>query len=180
MFSQTAEYALRVIAYLADRNGEPATNRQIAAGTRVPEGYLAKVLQNLSRFGLVRSQRGLHGGSTLAKPPEQMTVYDVIQAVDPIPRITTCPLGLKSHGVRLCPVHRCLDDAYGMVERNFREATIADLMAEQSGSKPLCETSEAESPPTRASSPLKSATLTINGESTKHPARQSPKKVRRR
>ncbi|HZN68218.1 MAG TPA: Rrf2 family transcriptional regulator [Tepidisphaeraceae bacterium] len=139
MFSQTAEYALRVIAHLAAAGGEAATIKQIAAGTRVPEGYLAKVLQSLARAGLVRSQRGLHGGSVLARPAEELTIYDVVQAVDPIRRITSCPLGLKSHGSVLCPVHRRLDDALGLVERAFRDATIADLLTEPSRSKPLCD-----------------------------------------
>jgi Rrf2 family protein len=139
MFSQTAEYALRVIAYLAGTAGGPATTRQVAAATRVPEGYLAKVLQSLSRAGLVHSQRGLHGGSVLTRDAEQITLYDVIQAVDPIPRITTCPLGLKSHGANLCAVHRRLDDAYAIMEQTLRGSTIADLLAEPSVSKPLCE-----------------------------------------
>ena len=139
MFSQTAEYAIRVVAFLAAERGRAATTRQIAAGTRVPEGYLAKVLQNLSRGGIVRSQRGLHGGSVLARPAEELTFYDVIQAVDPIRRITSCPLGLKSHGSVLCPVHRRLDGALALVERALQEARIADLLNEPSRSKPLCD-----------------------------------------
>jgi Rrf2 family protein len=141
MFSQTAEYALRVVAHLAAVGGKSATTREIAAGTRVPEGYLAKVLQSLSRAGIVRSQRGPGGGSVLARPPEELTIYDVVQAVDPIRRITSCPLGLKSHGSALCPVHRRLDDALALVERAFRDSTIAGLLSEPSRSKPLCDTS---------------------------------------
>lgn len=139
MFSQTAEYALRVVAYLAAAGGKAATTREIAAGTRVPVGYLAKVLQSLSKAGLVRSQRGPNGGSVLARPAEGMTIYDVVQAVDPIRRITSCPLGLKSHGAALCPVHRRLDDALALVEQAFRSSTIAGLLAEPSRSKPLCD-----------------------------------------
>jgi Rrf2 family transcriptional regulator, nitric oxide-sensitive transcriptional repressor len=139
MFSQTAEYALRVVAFLAAAGGEAVTTKQISEGTRVPVGYLAKVLQSLSRGGIVRSQRGPHGGSVLARPAEELTIYDVIQAVDPIRRITSCPLGLKSHGSVLCPVHRRLDNALGLVERSFRDATIADLLTEPSRSKPLCD-----------------------------------------
>ena len=97
------------------------------------------MLQSLSRGGIVRSQRGPHGGSVLARPAEELTIYDVIQAVDPIRRITSCPLGLKSHGSVLCPVHRRLDNALGLVERSFRDATIADLLTEPSRSKPLCD-----------------------------------------
>src|SRR4051794_21543855 len=107
MISQTAEYALRAVVYLAFHKGEPRTVRQLAEPTQVPEGYLAKVMQGLSRAGLVRSQRGLHGGFTLAVPADELTVYDVVQAVDPIHRIKHCPLGLKGH-VNLCPLHRRL------------------------------------------------------------------------
>src|ERR1041384_8003246 len=98
MISRTAEYALRVIVQLASLEGKPATTRQIAQATRVPEGYLAKVLQSLGRAGLIRSQRGLRGGSILVRLPEQISIYDVIDSVDPIQRIRSCPLGLKSHG----------------------------------------------------------------------------------
>ena len=139
MFSQTAEYALRIVVYLASLKGQPATIRQIAGVTRVPEGYLAKVLQSLSRAKILSSQRGLHGGSTLSRSAGQISVYDVIEAVAPLPRITTCPLGLKSHGVNLCPLHRRLDDAMASVERAFRDSTIADLLAEPTTSTPLCE-----------------------------------------
>ena len=137
MFSQTTEYALRVVVYLASLGGAPATNAQTAEATRIPAGYLAKVLLSLSRAGVVRTQRGLHGGSVLARPAESITVYDVVQAVDPIKRILTCPLGLTSHGVNLCPLHRRLDQAIESVEHAFRNSTIAELVADPAPSKPL-------------------------------------------
>ncbi|HXE52050.1 MAG TPA: Rrf2 family transcriptional regulator [Tepidisphaeraceae bacterium] len=142
MFSQTAEYALRVVAHLASLGGQPATTKELAAATRIPEGYLAKVVRSLNRNHLVISQRGLHGGSTLARPPEEITVYDVVNAVTPLPRIRTCPLGIRSHGTTLCPLHRKLDDAVALVERTFKDSTMADLMQEPSRSKPLCDVSE--------------------------------------
>ncbi|HUY31937.1 MAG TPA: Rrf2 family transcriptional regulator [Pirellulales bacterium] len=141
MFSQTAEYALRAIVYLADQGDSPRTTRQIAEVTHVPPGYLAKVMQSLSRAGLVSSQRGLHGGFVLARPPQKLTVLDVIQAVDPLRRIETCPLGLEGH-LSLCPLHRRLDSAVAMVEKALRESTIAELLAEPAKDKniprPLC------------------------------------------
>ncbi|MGH7140821.1 MAG: RrF2 family transcriptional regulator, partial [Pirellulales bacterium] len=93
MISQTAEYALRAIVYLADQSETPQTTQQIAEVTRVPAGYLAKVMQGLSRAGLVRAQRGLHGGFTLAVSAKKLTVLDVVRAVDPLRRIEHCPLG---------------------------------------------------------------------------------------
>jgi Rrf2 family protein len=141
MFSQTAEYALRAVAYLAAQQGEPRTTQQIAAVTKVPPGYLAKVLQALSRAELVHSQRGLGGGCTLRVPPERLTVLDVIQAVDPLRRIRRCPLGLPGH-VNLCPLHRRLDQAIALVEEALRQSTIAELLGEAKSSRgipiPLC------------------------------------------
>ena len=147
MFSQTLEYALRIVVHLASQDGAPATTSQIARVTRVPESYLSKVLQGLSRGGLVSSQRGLHGGSTLTRPASDITLYDVAQAIDPLPRIRTCPLGLKSHGAQLCAVHQRLDDAMGHVERVFRNSTIAELLEKPTASKPLCEALEAHPKP---------------------------------
>ncbi len=139
MFSQTTEYALRAVVWLASQHDQPRTTREIAATTHVPAGYLSKVLQALGRADLVTSQRGLYGGFTLTKPPERISVLEVINAVDPIHRIDKCPLGLKSHGTQLCALHRQLDDAIAHIERVFATSTIADLLSEASGSHPLCE-----------------------------------------
>jgi len=123
---------------LAGQPDKPMVTRDLADATKVPMGYLSKVLQALGRVGLVQSHRGLGGGFLLARPPEEITLYDVVQAVDPIQRIRTCPLGLQAHGVRLCPLHRRLDNAMRMVEDAFRESTLAEILAEPSRSKPLC------------------------------------------
>jgi Rrf2 family protein len=137
VFSLTAEYALRIVVFLGTLRGRPATTAQIAAATRVPSGYLSKILQNLARRGIVRSQRGLGGGSVLAKDPRQLSVYDVIDAIAPLPRIAICPLGLPSHASALCPLHKRLDNAMAMVEQAFRDSTVADLLAEPTTSIPL-------------------------------------------
>lgn len=139
MFSQTVEYALRAVAHLASESPRPLTTDQIAQTTRVPKAYLSKVLQALVRGGLVHSQRGVGGGMTLTRTPDKVTILDVVDAVDPINRIRTCPLGLAAHGVRLCPLHRRLDNALAQVERAFRQTTLAEVLAEPSASVPLCE-----------------------------------------
>lgn len=138
MITQTAEYALRAIAHLALNPDKPQTAQQVAVATHVPLPYLSKVLQLLSRASLIQAQRGLHGGFTLLQDTEVLTVYDVVQAVDPIKRIVTCPLGLTVHGKNLCPLHRKLDDAMSLVETSFRSTTIADILNEPTKSKPLC------------------------------------------
>lgn len=139
MFSQTAEYALRIAVFLGALRGQPATTRQIAAATRVPQGYLSKILQSLNRAGLVHSQRGPHGGSILARQPELISILDVVTAIAPLPRIRTCPLGLSSHGSNLCALHKRLDDAVSTVEAAFRAASIAELLAKATASIPLVD-----------------------------------------
>jgi Rrf2 family nitric oxide-sensitive transcriptional repressor len=139
VFSQTVEYALRAIVHLAAEAPLGRTTDQIAAATQVPRAYLSKVLQSLAREGIVHSQRGLGGGMTLAKAAEELTILEVVNAVEPIQRIRTCPLGLASHGVHLCPLHRRLDEALAMVEDAFRSTTLAEVLAEPTRSVPLCD-----------------------------------------
>lgn len=135
MISQTAEYALRAIVFLADQL-EPRTNAQIAEATQIPLGYLAKVMQGLSRARFVTAQRGLYGGFTLAHKADQLTVLSIVNSVDPVRRFHECPLGL--HGINLCPLHRSLDDAAKAVEATFGDTTIADLINVPKHRKPLC------------------------------------------
>ena len=141
MFSQTVEYALRAVVHLAYRAPEAQTTAQIAEATRVPRDYLSKILQGLAREGIVRTQRGVGGGISLAQQPADLTILDVVKAVEPesVRRITTCPLGLKTHGVRLCPLHKRLDNAIALVEKAFRDTTLAEVLAEPTTSVPLCE-----------------------------------------
>jgi Rrf2 family protein len=139
MFSQTVEYALRAVVHLAQQAPAPRTTEQIAAATLVPKAYLSKVLQALCQAEIVRSKRGLGGGMGLTKVPSALTILEVVNAVDPIRRIRECPLGLTAHGVRLCPLHKRLDNALAMVEEAFRRTTLAEILAEPSPSRPLCE-----------------------------------------
>lgn len=122
------EYALRATVYLAAQHGKPCVNHEIAAAMQVPAGYLAKVMQNLRRAGIVTSQRGLKGGFELSRPATEITILDVVNAVDPVPRIMQCPLGLKEHAHQLCPLHKQLDSAAAMVEAVFADHTIEEMV----------------------------------------------------
>lgn len=139
MISQTVEYALRAVVTIANHGGRPCTAQQIAERTHVPAAYLSKLMQGLVRSGLVNSQRGLHGGFVLNQSPEELTIWEIVDAVEPIKRITECPLGLRLHAGELCPLHRRLDDAMEVVERIFRETTMQDLISNPDGTVPLCE-----------------------------------------
>jgi Rrf2 family nitric oxide-sensitive transcriptional repressor len=139
MLSQTVEYALRAATYLAVSPEESRTVGQIAEATQVPEAYLSKVLQQLVRQRIVASRRGTGGGFMLARAPEKLRILEIVQAVDPIRRITTCPLGLAAHGKRLCPLHKRLDNALASMEKAFAASTLAEILAEPTKSVPLCD-----------------------------------------
>jgi Rrf2 family protein len=138
VFSQTVEYALRAVVALASEEGRPMVSASIAKVTDVPMGYLYKVLQQLGRGDLVRSQRGLKGGFTLARPPEKITLLDVVNAVDPFKRIKRCPLDQVPEVDTLCPLHKRIDDALAHVERAFAETTIDELLCTEENQYPLC------------------------------------------
>ena len=142
MISQTSEYALRAVTFLAARpNTGPASAQEISEAVRVPVGYLQKILRMLARHGILTAQRGTHGGFTLAKVPTAISVLDVMKASESeIQRITRCPLGIKGH-TRLCSLHRLLDDEMARAERTFASTSLADLLDGAGGVRPLCDPS---------------------------------------
>jgi len=138
MISQTAEYALRAAVCLGSRPGQSLTVREIAKATRVPESYLAKLLQTLSRVGLLISRRGFQGGFALARNPKQITALEVINAVDPFKRIEDCPMGLGDRAKLLCALHRRIDESMAAVERQFRACTIQELVGPSNSDSASC------------------------------------------
>jgi Rrf2 family transcriptional regulator, nitric oxide-sensitive transcriptional repressor len=139
MISQTSEYALRAVVFLAQHPDKPSTTAEIAKWTKVPEHYLSKVMLALAKHEVVYSKKGLHGGYVLAHEPESLPLLNVINAVDPIKPIKSCPLKLKTHGTNLCRLHKKVNDTISMMEDMFRTSTIATILNEPTQSIPLCE-----------------------------------------
>ena len=75
----------------------------------------------------------------LTADPRELTIWDVVDAVEPIKRIRACPLGIQSHGPSLCPLHRRLDNALETIELLFRGTTVADVLSQPGSATPLCE-----------------------------------------
>ena len=143
MISQTAEYALRAVVHLARIGGGPAVTEEIAEATMVPKGYLARILRDLSKAGILTARRGIGGGFALAIPAGKISLWDVLDACDGnVGRIVGCPLGISSHDSSLCSLHQLLDDTIAEVERRFKTATIQDVLTADHPSKPLCQASE--------------------------------------
>ena len=142
MLSRTTEYALRAAIYLAKAGDENTTAQAIASATIVPEGYMSKVLNTLARAGVVTSRRGPTGGFSLAIDPKNLTMLEVVEAVEPLPRIKSCPLDIAEHDGALCPLHAVLAELVDGVEARLISTTIADLLQEQIqplGDIPRCD-----------------------------------------
>lgn len=143
MLSKTHEYALRAVTFLASRHGVPAAADLVAEKTKVPRRYLTRVLQDLVGAGLVLSRSGPRGGYELAPNAELLSILDIVNAVAPLERIRSCPLGLTSH-TELCPLHAQLDLAYEATQAALSQVTIEELVNSTSPILPLCEFSDSE------------------------------------
>jgi DNA-binding IscR family transcriptional regulator len=80
----------------------------------------------------------VRGGFNLARPAAAITVLEIVNAVDPLERIRSCPLGLAAHGARLCPLHRRLDAVLANAEAAFAATTLAEVVNEPPARAPQC------------------------------------------
>lgn len=137
MISKTAEYGLRAVTCLAAEAGTALSADLLAERTKVPRRYLTRVLQDLVAAGVVTSRSGPRGGYLLADGTIDRSILDVLAAVAPIERITSCPLGIGAHK-SLCPLHRELDRAYAATEAALAAVTIRQLVTSTDPITPLC------------------------------------------
>ena len=131
LLSQRCEYAVRAALYLAaaDRAGYVAV-REISDALGIPRPFLAKTVQDLTGAGVFTSMRGPTGGLALARPADQITIKEVVLAVDGSDIFTECVLGLPGCGNRQpCPLHAQWAPARAQVHDMFAGATLADTAA---------------------------------------------------
>ncbi|MEW6663180.1 MAG: RrF2 family transcriptional regulator [Bacillota bacterium] len=131
--NQATDYSFRIVLYLSSlAPGEIATAKTIAQREEIPMRYLLKTIRSLVKAGIVRSYRGVDGGFALAKSPKDITLLDVVEAVEGPVRINRC---LKDHEyctkhwVKPCPVHRVLGGIQATLIRELGDHNFADLLA---------------------------------------------------
>lgn len=130
MISQAVEYSLRAMVLLTQSEGGPVKVRTMAARGQIPAAYLAKLLQGLTRAGLIRSKRGIGGGFLLARRPAEITLAEIAHVVEPGRRIATCPL-LLTGDLTLSPLRQWLDRVFAATEIAFLETTLEDLCTDK-------------------------------------------------
>jgi len=131
--SKKADYALMAMKHLALREDRGSSSaREIAALYDIPIELMAKVLQRLVRRGLLASQQGTRGGYQLARSPAQISVADVIQAIDGPVAVTACSTdeGQQCEQFSKCNVRDPLWRVRERILAALGECTIAELAAD--------------------------------------------------
>ncbi len=129
--SQTAEYALRAMAYLAAaEDGLPRSSKEISAATAIPTHYVSKVMRRLVVAGLLHAQKGHHGGFRLSRAPGDIYFEQVLAAADPDQRPRGCSFGYRECDPdRPCPLHGSWSELKENFENWAAKNTLADVRA---------------------------------------------------
>lgn len=132
------EYAIRGVLYLAQQNdGKVSMLSAIAKAQDVPPRFLAKIFQALAKAGVVKSHRGAKGGFSLARPASEVTVRDVIEAVEGPVYLNVCLVGPgECTRDTICPVHSVWEEAQEKMMSVLAKASFAEL-AKKNGHSPV-------------------------------------------
>lgn len=127
--SKTACYAVHALTCLRDQKGEPRLLIDISRAAGIPAPYLAKIMKCLIRSGLVHTKRGYRGGVALSRLPENISLLEVVEAVDGKDWIGICLLGQDGcSSWQSCPVHAAWAKIREQIQDTLRNLTLADSL----------------------------------------------------
>lgn len=130
MLSQATGYAATAMGHIAAAGGKPVLVKEIAEAAAIPPAYLAKIVQALARKGLVSTQRGVGGGVTLVKPPSDITLFEICEALDDPAVEQRCMLGVSAcSDDRACPCHHFWTTHRAAQHAFLQKTTVADIAA---------------------------------------------------
>lgn len=128
LLSQTGKYAIRAALYLAQRDrDEPVPVGEIAEALDVPRNYLSKILHQLARDGVLRSERGPRGGFRLASEAGELSLARILEPVEPLSD-RRCLLGRSEcTDTDPCPLHERWKALAGGIEELLRRTSLDEL-----------------------------------------------------
>jgi Rrf2 family iron-sulfur cluster assembly transcriptional regulator len=130
MLSQAVNHACAALGCVAAIGRPSLLVKEISENCNVPAAYLAKIINTLARKGLVRTQRGVGGGVSLARSAGQITLYDICAALEDPAVTPRCLLGnVECTEDRACPAHAFCTDYREGLARFLKQTTIADIAA---------------------------------------------------
>jgi Rrf2 family transcriptional regulator, iron-sulfur cluster assembly transcription factor len=127
--TRKSEYAIRGMLYLArQREGQFAMIDEIARSMQTPRPFLAKAFQMLANKGLIKSSKGQRGGFILARPPEMISLHDIIEAIDGKIMPNTCLIAEGSCSFQdTCAVHPVWRRIQNVTTGILEEVTLKSL-----------------------------------------------------
>ncbi|HCT52869.1 MAG TPA: Rrf2 family transcriptional regulator [Balneola sp.] len=132
LVSQGAQYAISAIIALSKKEyGKAVSAADLAKALDCPAAYLSQLLSKLKKPGILKSQRGLNGGVLLAKPVKEISIYDVIVAIDGDSFFNNCFMGIEGCGhIEPCPFHNFWSNQRQkikkwLIDTNFEDAEKA-------------------------------------------------------
>ena len=131
IFSSSTEYAIRGLSELAARNADgPVMLDQLVAGTGLPRDFVAKIFQKLVRANILRSAKGRGGGFALARPQHEITLMDIVEAVEGPQLLDACVVGLERCSDHMpCSQHDLYKPIRQRLKDYLRTTTLADMAA---------------------------------------------------
>ena len=127
--TRETDYGVRCVLYLARKAQEIAPVNEIAKAMHIPKSFLAKILQRLVKAGIVISGRGISGGFSLAKKPENISILDVVKAIQGDSAINICAIDKKMCRLsKTCSVHPVWVELRGIIERRLQKENFAKLI----------------------------------------------------
>jgi len=135
--TRQTEYAVKTLTALGRvPYGQFLSSKVIAQRHNIPEDFLHKTIQVLSRAGLVTTQRGVQGGVRLARSLENITLADVIEAMEGPMALNVClSPGFQCDNLNTCQVRRVLANAQAAMLKELRQKTLADIVAAEEEAK---------------------------------------------
>lgn len=136
MISNSAKYAIKAIIYLGIHSSKAnkILTREMFEEIQVSESYLAKILQELSRRGIVSSTKGRHGGFYLSEDNLDHTLMDIVRAVDGDQSVDSCLLGISNCNLdNPCALHETIGKGKTEFNRKLEKAVIRDIISELRG-----------------------------------------------
>ncbi|HEY0946973.1 MAG TPA: Rrf2 family transcriptional regulator [Opitutaceae bacterium] len=128
--SQTTGYAMQALGCLQNPSCECQSIAHIAECASVPRPYLAKIINALVRANLVRAKRGVGGGISLARPPAQISLLQIVEAVEGQRWLGECLLGMADcTGTGICPTGAFWTRVRKEIIGELNRATLADVIA---------------------------------------------------
>ena len=129
LFSRKCEYGLQALLYLAENAGDGNISAdRLARVIDIPIDFIAKILQNLVKYGVVTSTRGKTGGFSLSRDPSDISLLDIVQIIDGNAVFESCVLGLpECGGDAPCPVHEEWGPLREQTRQLMEKTTLANF-----------------------------------------------------